>query len=1034
MSKLKSNEELTKQFGESREKIRRYIRLTELVPELLELVDNSLIKNSVLTIGVTSAVEMSYLSKDAQKLLYGVIIYSETTPTLSQARRIRKLYEDKKLTFDSIEEILDEGKFWNKFSKAFLDCTIGKRVLLCLQTDVDENGLPLVYEVVVKGDVNSDGKISSADYIMVKNHIMDVTKLGELQNVYADANKDGKVNSADYIAIKNTSSDGAVNNVMYIDDVVVNAYSCPSVMGLNVKNITSKSAEIDCQYDPELQYKLLVNTTMNFKEDARPKAQVFDVQSFPYKLENLEPATQYHFMVYTVCDGVTAPSPVNSFVTSQVLAYDQDFNVTMQHCPDDWMRAKSPSAASQFANNNPFTYLTSYAANGSWSTQNVVKLSESGLFSTGHTTIKMVGGQQPTTAWLFSPVFELSNAPHQYVTFDLALTVPGAKDAIPEDTLDNDDRFMVIVSEDAGKTWKRDNTTMWNWNTGENTCLDIPHTGEQYSLDLTKYAGKAIMVAFYIEANAALGRADIHLDNVHINAYAEDGEVATICETLSYENEHFSLQPEDLEVGKNDFVKWDLAQDRDDNLDTCYALSVNVTPMQITELTPAYMCENGVYSDNENQFINLYEAGIYKRKLTAHNGCDSIVVLNLNAYPVVETQVFDTICQGMKLTWNGNEYYMTGVYRDTLTASTGCDSIVTLILKVNDAIRHTEYVDICYGETYDFFGETISTSGSYEKLIKTPGGCDSLITLVATVLKDYSNIVINAVIAKGETYNENGFVGLTQPGSYRLPLKSKIGDCDSIITLNLVVGDATDYEEVNICFGETYQFGSQTISTSGQYIETFAEDSVVLLNATVLPDLRQTIDANICKGESYNKYGFKNLTETGVYTQELLSVDGCDSTITLNLRVLNGETIYVTDTVTTDELPYEYMNLYYDIATAPGTYKETIEIEAENCKDIIVHTLVVLLGDAVENVESLDLVLVPNPVKANNTLYVEAEFTVNERKDMLVEVFNAIGQRIYVDTPNVYPIAINGLSERGVYVVRIITGEGSIYQGKVVVK
>ena len=51
---------------------------------------------------------MSYLSKDAQKLLYGVIIYLETTPTLFQARRIRKLYEDNKITFDSIEEILDE--------------------------------------------------------------------------------------------------------------------------------------------------------------------------------------------------------------------------------------------------------------------------------------------------------------------------------------------------------------------------------------------------------------------------------------------------------------------------------------------------------------------------------------------------------------------------------------------------------------------------------------------------------------------------------------------------------------------------------------------------------------------------------------------------------------------------------------------------------------------------------------------------------------------------------------------------------------
>ena len=59
------------------------------------------------------------------------------------------------------------------------------------------------YTIIVYGDVNSDGKISSADYIMVKNHIMEVTKLGDLEKVYADANKDEKVSSADYVAIKN---------------------------------------------------------------------------------------------------------------------------------------------------------------------------------------------------------------------------------------------------------------------------------------------------------------------------------------------------------------------------------------------------------------------------------------------------------------------------------------------------------------------------------------------------------------------------------------------------------------------------------------------------------------------------------------------------------------------------------------------------------------------------------------------------------------------------------------------------------------
>ena len=59
------------------------------------------------------------------------------------------------------------------------------------------------YTIVVYGDVNSDGKISSADYISIKNHIMETNKLTDSELKYADANKDGKVNSADYISIKN---------------------------------------------------------------------------------------------------------------------------------------------------------------------------------------------------------------------------------------------------------------------------------------------------------------------------------------------------------------------------------------------------------------------------------------------------------------------------------------------------------------------------------------------------------------------------------------------------------------------------------------------------------------------------------------------------------------------------------------------------------------------------------------------------------------------------------------------------------------
>ena len=69
MSKLTSAGKVGKSNGDSREQVRRYIRLTYLIPELLDLVDNTIIKDKrrYLTLGITTAVELSYLSKDAQK-------------------------------------------------------------------------------------------------------------------------------------------------------------------------------------------------------------------------------------------------------------------------------------------------------------------------------------------------------------------------------------------------------------------------------------------------------------------------------------------------------------------------------------------------------------------------------------------------------------------------------------------------------------------------------------------------------------------------------------------------------------------------------------------------------------------------------------------------------------------------------------------------------------------------------------------------------------------------------------------------------
>ena len=112
MQKLTSVELIAKVSGESREQVRRYIRLTYLIPELLKIVDDTVIhdKRTYLTLGITTAVELSYLNKDEQKLLFASIEYEDLTPNRDQAIRIRKLSQKHKLNFNSLEKILDEKK------------------------------------------------------------------------------------------------------------------------------------------------------------------------------------------------------------------------------------------------------------------------------------------------------------------------------------------------------------------------------------------------------------------------------------------------------------------------------------------------------------------------------------------------------------------------------------------------------------------------------------------------------------------------------------------------------------------------------------------------------------------------------------------------------------------------------------------------------------------------------------------------------------------------------------------------------------
>ena len=112
VSNKRKDEILGEQVGESREQIRRYIRLNNLIPELLQLVDDTVLKDkrSALTMGLRPAVELSYLSKDDQELVYEEITYEDLTPSHVQAKRIRELGEKGELDSDILESIFLEQK------------------------------------------------------------------------------------------------------------------------------------------------------------------------------------------------------------------------------------------------------------------------------------------------------------------------------------------------------------------------------------------------------------------------------------------------------------------------------------------------------------------------------------------------------------------------------------------------------------------------------------------------------------------------------------------------------------------------------------------------------------------------------------------------------------------------------------------------------------------------------------------------------------------------------------------------------------
>jgi gliding motility-associated-like protein len=379
-----------------------------------------------------------------------------------------------------------------------------------------------------------------------------------------------------------------------------------------------------------------------------------------------------------------------------------------------------------------------------------------------------------------------------------------------------------------------------------------------------------------------------------------------------------------------------------DGCDSIVVVDLTVSPVYQIDLV-RNICEGGSVTVGPNTYS---ETGFYADTLTSIDGCDSIINLDLQVLESLIDTLDVQICEGSSYSLGSNTYTESGTYTENFLSQGGCDSMVILNLNVLTTLTDTLRVDLCDGESFDFDGDVTSNAGTYQKSYVSQSGCDSIVTLILTVLPVY-NETISAEICEGESYLFGG-TNYNEPGTYAHTFTAFSG-CDSTISLNLAV-TPVKRRTVNqqICFGQFYTFGEQTLGQSGTYLDTLLSvngcDSIVTLNLSIKDVLRDTIDAEICLGQTYNFDGTQ-LDQPGTYEATFATQAGCDSIVTLLLAVSE----ILRDTINAQICLGQTYDFNGMILYSSGTYEYSSTTNA-GCDSLVTLLLVVtdILRDTIE--------------------------------------------------------------------------------------
>lgn len=364
---------------------------------------------------------------------------------------------------------------------------------------------------------------------------------------------------------------------------------------------------------------------------------------------------------------------------------------------------------------------------------------------------------------------------------------------------------------------------------------------------------------------------------LHVNPLIKSTLSNTICEgdTYNFNGKTLSIAGQYTDTLTSEEIK----------CDSIVTLDLKVNPIQRTSIS-ASICEGSSFDFKE---MSLNTEGTYNDTIpSVITGCDSIITLNLKVIPTTRTTFKSTICEGNIFTFGGRDLTSNGIYNDTIKSiRTGCDSISSLVLTVNPSKHEMIKTTICEGEKYNFNGIDYNATATATANLKTSDGCDSIVTLSLTMLpKKQESISEN--ICNGENYNFGG-TPYEDAGTYQHIFSSILTGCDSIVTLNLKVLPKSKGEiNANICDGEFFSFDNKELKYEGDFDMHGPAingcDSTTILHLKVFPKRESEHIESVSYGHTYNFLG-KTLNSSGKYIDTLKTINGCDSVVTLRLTV-----------------------------------------------------------------------------------------------------------------------------------------------------